>query len=194
MRNGWSGFLPSVVICLWLVITASLGWTQGQAESLSPEAQDAVPRLDAQDSYTRQHAFLQLEALREPATAPLIRERLSSRDARTRAFSARALAAIQGVTAVPDLLARLKQDRSPEVRVAALLALEPFQDQHPDILPAFLGSLRDRRREVRIAAVDIVSRIDQPEAREAIRTRWRRERDRDVLRVLELAMKRLAEE
>ncbi len=102
----------------------------------------------------------------------------------------RALAAIEGATAVPDLLERLQHDRSPRVRVAAILALEPLQD--PTITPALIARLRDRSPEVRMADVDVVSRIDQPTAREAILTRWRREHHHDVRRVLQDAIKRIA--
>ena len=44
-----------------------------------------------------------------------------------------------------------------------------------------------------MTAVDIVSRIDDPRSRAAIRARNRRERDRNVRRVLALAMKRLGD-
>ena len=108
-----------------------------------------------------------------------------------RAYSVRALAAIDGLQAVTLLLEHLRSDREPIVRRAALLALEPFQKHHPDIFPAALAALRDRNTQVRMAAVDIVSRIDDPRARDAIRRRHRREGRRDVRRVLDLAMKRI---
>lgn len=180
------------VAVLWALADSSLGWAQEEAPTLSPEAARLVKQLDAQDPYTRQLAFLRLEALREPATAPIVRRSLESRDPDTRAFGVRALAAIEGQAAVAVLLERLVRDRHPRVRVSTLLALEPLQD--PAILPIFIKKLRDRNREVRMAAVDAVSRVDQPEAREAIRRRWKRERDRDVRRVLEEAMKRMGQD
>lgn len=176
---------------LGLMVSLPAGVAQENPGALSPEAARLLTQLDAKDAYTRQSAFIALEALREPATAPIVRRYLDNRDPDTRAFSIRALAAIEGVAAVPTLLERLKRERHPRVRVAAVLALEPLQD--PAILPAFIGKLRDRNREVRMALVDAVSRVNRPEAREAIRLRWRRERDRDVRRVLEEAMKRVAE-
>ena len=157
----------------------------------SPKASQLLKQLQTKAPDTRQFVFIELEALREPATAPIIRRYLDDRDPDTRAFSVRALAAIEGVAAVPTLLDRLKRERHPRVRVATVLALEPLQD--PAILPAFIEKMRDRNREVRMALVDAVSRVDRPEARAAIRLRWRRERDRDVRRVLEDAMKRIAE-
>ena len=157
--------------------------------ALSPESQALVPLLDAKDEYVRQTAFLQLEALREPAAAGVIRAHLASKNANTRAFSARALAAVERAQAVPTLLAIMKQDRQPRVRVAALLAVEPLED--PSILPALIARLRDRNAEVRMAAVDVVSRIDHPLAREAILKRWKREHHRDVQRVLQEALKRM---
>jgi HEAT repeat protein len=76
-----------------------------------------------------------------------------------------------------------------------LLGLEPFANlqNHPDILPALLNALRDRDTQVRMTAVDIVSRIKDPRARAAMRFRYKYEQRRDVRRVLELAMKRLDE-
>ena len=181
--------LQCLGLCVVLLTAAPMGWT----ETMSQEAHEVIQRLDDRDLYLRQQAFLRLEALREPATGAVVRQHLSSRNIRTRSFSARALAAIEGSTAAPVLIERLKRDRSPVVRTAVLLALEPLKHQHPDIIPAFIESLRDRHKDVRIAAVDVVSRIDRPEAREAVKRRWRRERNRDVRRVLETAMERLGE-
>ncbi|MBI3087803.1 MAG: HEAT repeat domain-containing protein [Candidatus Omnitrophica bacterium] len=171
---------------------AAAGWAQ-DAGSLSPEAQQLVAQLDAQDAYVRQQAFLRLEALREPATADVIRRHLASRNQETRAFSVRALAAVEGAAAVPTLVERLTRERSWNVRLNLVLALEPLADQSPAVMPALIRALRDRKAEVRMAAVDAVSRLDHPDAREAIRLRWRRERHRDVRRVLERAMARLGD-
>lgn len=176
---------------LGLLMRLPIGAAQEDAGAISPEATRLLKQLDAKDAYTRQFAFIQLESLREAATAPIVRRYLDDRNPDTRAFSIRALAAIEGVAAVPTLLERLKREGNPRVRVAVVLALEPLQD--PAILPAFIGKMRDRNREVRMALVDAVSRVDRPEARQAIRLRWRRERDRDVRRVLEEAMTRVAE-
>jgi HEAT repeat protein len=158
-------------------------------EPLSPEIQALLPLLEAPDVSTRQSGFLQLEALRDPASADLVRGYAEHRDPDTRAFGVRALGAISGIAAVPVLVERLRQDRAPKVRLAALLALEPLRD--PSAMPALIGALRDRHPHVRMAAVDVVSRMDEPDAKEAIRRRWRRERNRDVRRVLEQANARL---
>jgi HEAT repeat protein len=169
---------------------ATVCWAQEQPLGvISPEAQEAIRLLGAKDVYERQMGFVRLEALREPATAPVIRQHLASRSADTRAFSVRALAAVEGTAAIPTLLERLQHDKHPKVRVAAILALEPIQDA--TVMPVLIGKLRDRNPTVRMAAADVVSRINQPEARQAIQRRWRRERDRDVRRVLEQAMTRL---
>ena len=170
----------------WLLsIGPSVGWAQ---EAISAEAQAALKQTDTQDLYEQQVAFMRLEMLREPATAPLIRPYLDHRRAETRAFSIRALVAVEGTQAIPVVLERLKKDRSPYVRVSAILALEPFRAHDPAILPAFVSALRDRSREVRIAAIDAVGQINDPQAREALRVRARRERDRDVQRVLNEVM------
>lgn len=190
----------SLVVFLCLTMGVCAGWApvcraedgtgrQEQGGSISPEAQQAMKLLDAGDPYLQQMGFLRLEALREPATAAVIRRYLASKQADTRAFSVRALAAIEGAPAIPALIERLKEDRSPRVRVATILALEPLTD--PTVMPALIEKLRDRNAEVRMAAVDVVSRIDQPQAREAIRIRWRRERHHDVRRVLQDAAKRI---
>ena len=176
---------------LGFLVSLPAGVAQENPSAPGPEATRLLKQLEAKDAYTRQFAFIELEALREPATASIVRRYLDNRDPDTRAFSIRALAAIEGPASVPTLLDRLTRERNPRVRVAVVLALEPLQD--PAILQAFIGKLRDPNREVRMALVDAVSRVDRPEAREAIRRRWRRERDRDVRRVLEEAMKRVAE-
>ena len=157
----------------------------------TPKAVEAMRLLDSKDPYQRQLGFLRLEALREPSTVPAIALQLKSRDPETRAYSLRALAAIEGTGAVPVLLERLQSDKHPRVRRAALLGLEPLQASEPAILLAFIAALRDSNTEVRMAAVDIVSRIDDPRAREAILIRYKREGRRDVRRVLKMAMKRL---
>lgn len=195
-----------VVVCLTL--QSGIAWTpQGlaaeaahapsgtasrtgeEAVTLSAEAQEAMKLVGAKDSYLRQKGFLQLEMLREPATAAVVRRYLQSRDPQTRAFGARALAAIEGSTAVPVLMERLSREKSPRVRVAAILALEPLKD--PSATTALMARLRDRSPEVRMAAADVVSRLNDSDARDAVRLRWRRERNRDVRRVLENAMKRM---
>ena len=182
-----------------LAILAALGISVGmnaqaqeqQPTPPSPKAVEALQLLESEDAYRRQLGFLRLEALREPGTAQAIRVYMTHRDPELRAYSLRALAAIEGVQAVPLLLEKLQRDRQPRVRLAALLGLEPLEQSSPEILPAFLKALRDRSTEVRMAAVDVVSRVDAPQAREAILMRYKRERRRDVRRVLKLAMNRL---
>ena len=181
-----------------------LGWIAGMAllwsagpslaedGAASPKAVEAMRLLESQDAYQREVGFIRLEALREPATIPTIAGYLTHKDPDVRAYSLRALGAIQGASSVPILLQALLRDRHPYVRRAALLALEPFEPTDPAILPAFLRALRDRKPEVRMTAVDIVSRVDAAQAKEAILVRNKRERDRDVRRVLALAMKRIA--
>ena len=157
----------------------------------SPQAVEAIRLLEAADPYQRELGFLRLEALREPATVSAIQHYVSSRDPETRAHSLRALAAIQGPESIPLLTEELSRDKHPQVRRAALLGMEPFVGTHPELVPVFIASLRDGSTEIRMAAVDIVSRIDDPRAREAILMRNRRERRKDVRRVLKLAMRRL---
>lgn len=164
---------------------------QQPATSPSPRAVEALQLIESNDPYQRELGFLRLEALREPGTAEAIRKLTTSRDADLRAYSIRALSAIQGAAAVPLLLETLRTDTHPRVRRAALLGLEVLEESDPAILPACIKALRDRDTEVRMTAVDIVSRVDDPRARQAIFSRFKRERREDVRRVLALAMRRL---
>lgn len=161
------------------------------SEPPSPQAVEAMRLLASEDLYQRQMAFLRLEALREPSTAATIQRYVRDPDPDVRAYSLRALAGILGAEAIPQLLQALRTDRAAEVRRAALLGLEPLQARHPDVLPAFIAALRDRKTEVRMTAVDVVSRIEDPRARAAIVSRRKREQRRDVRRVLELAARRM---
>ncbi len=158
----------------------------------SQQATEAIRLLTSKDPYQQEKGFLLLEALREPATIPTIKPYLTSRSPDLRAYSVRALAAIEGAAVVPVLLQQLRTDAQPKVRRAALLGLEPLKSNDFAVLPAFIKALRDRDAEVRMTAVDIVSRIDDPRAREAILMRYKKERNRDVRRVLEAALKRVA--
>ncbi len=157
----------------------------------SPQATEAMRLLTSRDEYQRKLGFLRLEALREMSTLPTIKNYLQNRDPDTRAYSLRAVAAIEGPESVPMLVAALKTDKDPQVRRAALLGLEPFSQSDITILPVLLKALTDHDTEVRMTAVDVVSRIPTPQAREAILTRYKREQRQDVRRVLELAVKRL---
>ena len=190
-RRCWaSRWMVGMAVAMALVVTHAA--RAEDAKPVSPEAADALALLGSGDAYERQKGFLRLEALRDPGTVDAIRPYVDSKDPELRAYSLRALAAIEGVRVVPLLLERLRSDQHPRVRRAALLGLEPLAGGAPTILPALIAALRDRKTEVRMAAIDIVSRIDDPRAREAIAVRTRRERDRDVRRVLALAAKRMA--
>ena len=172
---------------LWLTVLlggSSAALASDAQPPPSPKAVEAIQLLDAAELYDRQMGFLRLEALREPATLDVVKRYLDDRMPEVRAYSLRAIAAIEGVGSIPLMLERLRRDPEPVVRRAALLGLEPLQTQHPEILPAFIAALKDRSTEVRITAVDIVHRIDDPRAREAIASRHQRERRKDVRRLL----------
>lgn len=182
-----------LALCLpsaWVPID---GAAQETPAEISMDAQRLLEQIDTEDPDLRRRAFLQLEALREPATASAIRRYLADRRVELRTLSVRALAAIEGARSVPALLERLQRDRSPAVRLQSILAVEPFVGQDASALPPLLKALRDRQPDVRIAAIDVVSRSEKPEAKEALTLRWKRERHRDVRRVLEAAMKRVGE-
>ena len=182
---------------IWCAVTVGLSFTASAAceeppsATPSPKAVEALRLVESKDPYQQQLGFLRLEALRENSTAGIIRKYVTHRDPEMRAYALRALAAIEGAHAVPLLLEALRTEKPPRVRRAALLGLEPLQQSDPQILPAFIKALRDKDTEVRMAAVDIVSRVADPRAREAILLRNKRERRRDVRRVLSMAMRRL---
>jgi HEAT repeat protein len=155
--------------------------------------QNAMELIESKDAYERQLGFLRLEALRDPGTLAAVRAYAGHKDPEVRALAVRAMAAIGGGSAVPELMDAAQRDRHPAVRRAALLGLEPLIPAHPQMLPVLFAALRDRKPEVRMTAVDIVSRIQSDEAREAIRERRRRERDRNVQRVLTLAIRRIGD-
>ena len=186
-RGAFRSFLVILSLsCVWAAGASTV--ESPDLASLSAEAQQAIHLLQAHDLYDRQKGFMRLELLRDPATLPVVRLYLNDRNADIRSFAIRALAAINGINAVPELVNRLKTEKHPTVRIAIILGLEPLQD--PAILPAFIQRLRDRNPEVRIAALDAVSRFKAPEAREALLLRQQRERDRDVQRVLQDALRR----
>ncbi|MBI3321290.1 MAG: HEAT repeat domain-containing protein [Candidatus Omnitrophica bacterium] len=183
--------LPWLALSVACVIPHADAQEQPRSAAPSPRAEELLKSLESEDPYQRQLAFLRLEALREPSTVGLLEPYLRSGDPDMRAYSVRAIAAIEGAPAVPTLLQTLASDRHPTVRRAALLALEPLQQRNPEMLPALIKALRDRSPEVRMTALDVVSRIHDPRARTAVLLRNTRERDRDVRRVVTLAMRRI---
>jgi len=190
----WQGVAGCIVAStLWFWPASVHGEDQAPAAPPTPKAAEALKLLGSNDAYERQLGFLRLEALREPATLEAISRYLNSKDPELRAYSLRAVAAIQGPASVPLLLERLKAEKHTRVRRAALLALEPFIATDPRILPVCIAALRDPLTEIRMAAVDIVSRVDDPRAKDAIRERHRKEGRRDVRRVLKMAMRRIGE-
>lgn len=187
MSSQYTRCLLMAVMCLPL---PRLAIAEDAAGTPSPRAVEAMRLLDSEDLYQRQLGFLRLEALREPATVERISQYLAHKDPEVRAYSLRAVAAIQAIHAVPTLLNALK-DKQPRVRRAAIQGLEPLAEASPDVLPAFIRSLKDRDPRVRMAAIDALSRAETPRAYEAILQHRRRERNRDVKRVLTVTIKRL---
>ena len=178
---------------LWaavLLASLGLGLPARAEEPLSPKAEAALHLTQSEDAYQQQLGFLRLEALREAATIPYLEQSLNHRLPDIRAYAVRALAAVQGAAAVPRLIDRAQHDGHARVRRAAIMGLEPLAAQDATVLPVLIRALTDRASEVRMAAVDIVSRIDDPQAREALQLRQRRESRRDVRRVLKLALQR----
>lgn len=164
---------------------------QEQAEGVSQQAQQALNRLESEDVFERQVAFLKLESLRERAVLPVLRIYLSHSDESTRAYALRAVAAIEGFESVPMLKAAYETDRHPDVRRAAIMGLEPHYEADNSILDVAIRAMTDSDTSVRMTAVDAVSRMESPQAREALRERLKNESRLDVLRVLKMARERL---
>ena len=177
--------------CLFIGSSAIAEESAPANASTESPAEHLLKQLDSQDEYQRQKAFLQLEALRDTSTAPALRQRADSRDAQTRAWSLRALAAVEGAGAVPLLLERMAGDNDGSVRRAALLGLETLREQDPRIPPAMLAMLNDRNPEVRMSAMDAVSRFGTPEAAEALVARQKVEKYGDAKKVLAMALARV---
>lgn len=184
MSRGWH--VLGVVCCSSLALSLPVL----AEEPLSARAEAALQLTQSADAYQQQLGFLRLEALREAATIPYLEQSFSHRQPEIRAYAVRALAAVQGAAATPRLIERFHNDLHPRVRRAAVMGLEPSAAQDASILPVLIAAMEDRASEVRMAAVDIVSRIDDPRARDALHLRQRRERRRDVRRVLKQAMPR----
>lgn len=184
----YNAVMKRPLVALLLVLLAG----SAAAETLpSPKAADALELLKSGDAYQRSLGFLRLEALREPATLEPIRAYTASRDEEVRAYAWRAVAAIQGPSAVPALLEAYQAEPHSRVRRAILLGLEPLQASDPAVLPVFIAAMRHADQPLCMTAVDIVSRIHHPDARAAVRERAKKEGRRDVRRVLKAALARL---
>src|SRR3989338_5332594 len=80
---------------VWLLLAP---WVRGEepaSTAPSPQAVAAFQLVESKDPYQQQLGFLRLEALREIGTAPLIRRYLTHREPEMRAYTLRALAAIE---------------------------------------------------------------------------------------------------
>ncbi len=177
-----------------VLLIAALFWIAGPAAAApapSPKAAEALELLKSHDEYQRSLGFLRLEALREAATLPVIQTYTTHKDEETRAYAWRAVAAIAGAPAVPALLEAYRTEKYAKVRRAILLGLEPLQASSPEVLPVLIAAMRHADQALCMTAVDIVSRIDHPDARAAVLERAKKEGRRDVRRVLKAAAARL---
>ncbi len=184
-RHGIQG-LTLTLMCLCVFHFAA-----AQSGAVSPEAQEALNLLESEDIYKRQVAFLKLESLREKSVLPVLRKYLNSDDEVMRSYSLRAVAAIDGASSIDLLKETLKNDKHPDVRRAALLGLEPLFAVDKTVLDDAIAALTDRDTSVRMSAVDVVSRMEDPAARAALQDRYAKESRRDVVRVLDMAKDRL---
>jgi hypothetical protein len=193
MRCGLLYRLAGSVCCVCLMLSGATtpGWAQ---QALSPRAQEAVNLLQYGDRDEQRLALLRLEALREPAVGDIVADYLHYKDEGVRAYAYRTWIALYGQAVLSDLLEAYPREKSVRVRRSILLALEPYRAVDARIAELYYAALIDRKTEMRITAVDLVSRIDEPRAHEAIRRRAKKEWRRDVRRVLKLALARIGAE
>ena len=184
-------WLTAVLLLAGTTVSAVCRADEPAPPSLDSRAEEAIRGLTSEDAYVRQRSFLQLEALRNPASVDSIRPFVDNKDEDMRAWSLRALVAIQGAAVIPLLRERAQSDKEPSVRRAALLGLEPLAAADPTLVQFFVDRLSERSPEVRMTAVDIVSRIQDPVARSAVRERAKHEGNRDVRKVLAAALQRI---
>ncbi|MDA2913218.1 HEAT repeat domain-containing protein [Acidobacteriia bacterium AH_259_A11_L15] len=100
------------------------------------------------------------------AWTPLL-ESLARQSETMRAAIVRALAELKSTQAVPFLLCRLKEERSPTVRVEVIVALGRIGD--PTAIEPLRCLLTTASAEIRQAAVQALGRLQATEAKEGIR-------------------------
>ncbi len=126
-------------------------------DALSTWAKPSV--LDRVDGRYRGLIERNPSELIEVGTAPLIR--LSShREKDLRLSAVKAMGKLRIEEASPQLFARLKNDRAPEVRIQALQALAAMEDEQID--QAIEQALSDREKSVRVAGLDLLNKTDLP--------------------------------
>lgn len=118
--------------------------------------------LDRVDGYPR-GAVTRDTAIARAAIAPIIAPLLASGTPPVRVAAAQAAGRLRVAEAAPALLAALKADAAPEVRIAALGAIRLIGG--PSTEEAVRTALADRDQTVRMSALGLITELNLPEDR-----------------------------
>jgi HEAT repeat protein len=111
------------------------------------------------DSEVRAAAVIALGAIGDPSATAALRERLSDGDAFVRREAVRALGRVGAAEALPDIVARLREDREAEVRRRAAEALGALGDERAR--EALREAVQDADPYVADAAVAALGVLDR---------------------------------
>ena len=161
-----------------VVVSAACGVSAEDA-AISPEVNQALRLLMANDVFSKQAGLLKLEALRDPSTMSAVRPFLDDSNPLLRAQALTAARAIQGKSAIPLLVDRLARDRHADVRRQAANELHELAD--PSTVPPLVSALEDRQVVVRVAAVEALGVMHDRSVTPAI-IRQLRSRDAELRR------------
>jgi putative heme-binding domain-containing protein len=131
--------------------------------AMRAEAMDALSTwskpsvLDRVDGRFRGKITRDPLAVNSTAADPLI-ELAANADASLRLHAVNALGKMKIEKGSPQLFARLKTDKDPTIKVAALRALAALNDKKIDL--AIKQALADNDKTVRIAGIDLLSKMD----------------------------------
>jgi len=167
MLKGYKAVV-GIVIFVWASVPVLCADSGSTASTSEGQIEVAKNLITSEDPYQQKLGFLRLEALRDPNTVGFIEALTLSEDAHMRAMSLRALFAVQGKSVVPRLVEVAQNDPDSVVRREVLLALEPMLEEMPAVLDVAIQALKDQRTRVRVTAVDMLSRMDDPKAKQAL--------------------------
>lgn len=151
----------------------------------------AVPHLRAQLARSRgrrrRNAAVALSIFEDAAAVPILRRGLSSEDNWIRWESASCLAGYQDPGVARDVLSLYRKERDPSIRREMIRAAAGVEN--PSLFRFFKRRLADPNADIRLAAVDALTRTaDSRRARRALSARRRIERTRDVALALREAL------
>jgi putative heme-binding domain-containing protein len=137
----------------------------GSPVAMRAEAMDALSTwakpsvLDRVDGRYRGVVSRDLASVQNKSTAVFV-QLLSNKESLVRQHAARAIGKLQIKAASPQLLARLKIDPTPSVRIETLKALAALKDKQ--INEAIKLGLADKEKSVRVIALDLLATMEIP--------------------------------